>query len=86
VDSVGIRELKAKLSEYLDRAASGETIVITHRGRAKAELGPITGRSAVARGITEGWIREGKPGSPPIPKRRYRGRMTIAEAMAEDDD
>lgn len=31
--NVGIRELEAKLSEYLSRAAAGEEIIVTDRGR-----------------------------------------------------
>jgi antitoxin (DNA-binding transcriptional repressor) of toxin-antitoxin stability system len=80
---VGIRELKAKLSHYLDRAAAGETIVVTDRGRAKAELRALSVDSRIQQGIEEGWIRPGQ-GMPEIPARRYAGRMTIAEAMAED--
>ena len=54
---VNIFEIKAKLSEYLDRVASGERIVICRHNRAVAELksidetpieprpiGPIPGR------------------------------------------
>src|SRR4030065_562231 len=37
---VGIRELKAKLSHYLERAAAGETIVVTDRGKARAGRPP----------------------------------------------
>lgn len=35
---VGVRELKDRLSEYLRRVADGETILITNRGEAVAEL------------------------------------------------
>ena len=31
--NVGIRELKAHLSEYVRRAAGGEHILVTHRGK-----------------------------------------------------
>ena len=81
---VGIRELKAKLSEFLDRAAEGETIVVTDRGKAKAELRPLSVDERIQQGIREGWIQPGKGGPPPMPERRYKGKMTIAEAMAED--
>jgi prevent-host-death family protein len=84
---VGIRELKARLSHYLDRAADGETIVVTDRGKAKAELRPLSVEARIEQGIEEGWIRPGRPG--PLtgkqrPARGATGRMTIAEAMAED--
>ena len=38
--SVGIRELKAHLSEYIARAKSGEAIAITQRGKVVACLTP----------------------------------------------
>ncbi len=40
--SVGIRELKAKLSAYVRRAQAGETVAITDRGAVVAELRPRT--------------------------------------------
>jgi antitoxin (DNA-binding transcriptional repressor) of toxin-antitoxin stability system len=42
--TAGVRELKAKLSEYLRDVAGGETILVTDRGRVVAELrAPSTG-------------------------------------------
>jgi len=38
--TVGLKALKNKLSEYIRLAASGETIMITDRGRIVAELLP----------------------------------------------
>lgn len=38
MQSVGIRELKNHLSEYLKRVAQGEIIVVTDRGKPVAEL------------------------------------------------
>jgi prevent-host-death family protein len=85
---VGIRELKAKLSHYLERAAAGETIVVTDRGKAKAEIRQLSGEERLAdriqRGIEEGWIRPGRPRSTPIPSRGVKAKRTIAEVMAED--
>lgn len=54
--SVGIRDLKSKLSEYVARAADGEEIVVTDRNRPVARLVPYVSRSDVDRGIEEGWI------------------------------
>ena len=82
---VGIPELKSKLSHYLDRAAAGETIVVTDRGKAKAELRALSVDQRIQQGIEEGWIHPGRGGPlRPLPKRGAKGRMTIAEAMAED--
>ncbi len=36
--TVGIKELKNKLSEYVQLAKSGEVVMITHRGEVVAEL------------------------------------------------
>lgn len=80
---MGIRELKAKLSHYLDRAAAGEIIVVTDRGKAKAELRALSVDQRIQQGIEEGWIHPGK-GRPDATPLRLKGRMTIAEVMAED--
>jgi prevent-host-death family protein len=53
---IGIRELKARLSEHIQHAAAGTTIVVTDRGRPVARLVPYATESAVERGIAEGWI------------------------------
>jgi prevent-host-death family protein len=53
---VGVRELKAKLSEYLGRAAAGEELVVTDRGRPVARLVPLDVDDPIARGIEDGWI------------------------------
>jgi prevent-host-death family protein len=80
---VGIRELKARLSEYLERAARGEVIRVTDRGRAKAILAPIPGRVRLEEGIAEGWVR------PPVgdrkgPWQRFRAARSVAEVLTED--
>lgn len=82
---VGVRELKQHLSSYLERAARGEIIRITDRGKAKAILGPLPGRVALDEGILQGWIRAGS-GEPPVPTRRHRAVRSIAEVMREDRD
>jgi prevent-host-death family protein len=82
---VGIRELKAKLSHYLDRAAAGETIVVTDRGRAKASIGPLSVEDRLEQLIRDGKVTPPRlPGPPSLPSRRYKGRMTVEELMAED--
>lgn len=39
--AVGIKELKARLSEYLRQVRAGETILVTDREEVVAELGPV---------------------------------------------
>ncbi|CAN5664415.1 hypothetical protein BH24ACT13_BH24ACT13_14990 [soil metagenome] len=54
---VGVRELKARLSEYLDRASRGEVVRVTDRGVPRALLMPLPAGDQVERGLAEGWIR-----------------------------
>lgn len=38
---VGVRDLKARLSEYLRRVSQGQTVIITDRGRPVGRLLPV---------------------------------------------
>jgi prevent-host-death family protein len=82
--NVGVRELKQHLSQYLDRAASGEVIQVTERGVVKAQIVPVPGSGQMTKGVEEGWItppsRSG--GLPPV-KRATSTRRSV-EVLAED--
>jgi prevent-host-death family protein len=55
--TVGVRELKNRLSHYLDMAKGGETITVTARGREIAVILPVARseeEELVARLIKEG--------------------------------
>ena len=82
---VGVRELKAHLSDFLDRAAEGELIRVTDRGVPKAILGPLPGRLRIEQGIAEGWIRPGN-GAAPREFRKFRATRRSEEVIAEDRD
>lgn len=43
--SIGVRELRRDLSQYLRRVERGETFAVTSRGREVALLAPATGRA-----------------------------------------
>jgi prevent-host-death family protein len=80
---VGVRELKQRLSEYLDRAERGELVRVTDRGRPKALLGPLPGRARIDQGMTEGWIRAGSGASlRPVPRAKSTAR--VLDVLAED--
>ena len=81
--TVGIRELKAKLSEYVNRAANGEQIVVTDRGRPVARLVGLDRPSTIERGIEEGWIT---PASRTRlqPAQRFRAPRSTADVLEED--
>ncbi|MCP9488230.1 MAG: type II toxin-antitoxin system prevent-host-death family antitoxin [Gaiellaceae bacterium MAG52_C11] len=80
---VGVRELKQRLSEYLDRAERGELLLVTERGRPKALLGPLPGRGRVEEGVAEGWVTPGsESGLDAI--RRWKSPQRVLDALAED--
>lgn len=78
-----MRALKENLSEYLDRAARGETIRVTDRGEPKAILGPLPGALEIQRGVDEKWIRAGN-GAPVASVQRFKARQTVQESLRED--
>jgi prevent-host-death family protein len=81
---VGVRELKRRLSEYLDRAERGEVLRVTDRGRAKALIVPLPDREdPIARGVREGWITPGTGG--PLPSvRRWKSTRRMVDVLDED--
>jgi len=83
---VGVAELKAHLSEYLERAARGEVIQVTERGRAKALLTPLPGQVRMDEGIADGWITPGDGSAPQRRRRRFRATASVQAIMDEDRD
>ncbi len=80
---VAVRELKAKLSSYLQRAAAGERITVTDRGRPIATLGPVVDGVDVSVGVAEGWVTPASStGLTPV--RRAKAETTVLQALAED--
>jgi prevent-host-death family protein len=67
---VGVREFRARLSDWLERAANGEEIIVTERGRPRARLTGVGQQSTCERLIAKGVITPAqKPkGSTPLPK------------------
>lgn len=81
--SVGIRDLKAHLSEYLGRAANGDEIVVTDRGQPVVRLVAYSGVSEVDRGIEEGWI-EAPRRTRLEPITRVRAELSTTDSLDED--
>jgi prevent-host-death family protein len=90
---VGLKVLKNKLSEYVRLAAAGETVVITDRGRAVAEIIPPRphGRETfIERGVREGWLTPAKnrgglpPGPKPVPGLTFEQLLADLERDRED--
>lgn len=83
--TVGLKTLKNKLSEYVRLAAAGETVVITDRGRAVAEI--VASRREpelmIERGVREGWIRPAKRGANWPPPGKPVPGLTFEQLMAD---
>lgn len=71
VKAVGIKELKAKLSEFIRLAKSGETILVTDRNDIVAEIRPPRNRGKrpeTPEDILEAWVESGLVTRAQIPK------------------
>ena len=77
--SVGIKELKTRLSEYVGRTREGERFLVTDRGEPVAELIPLSPeRQALARLAEEGGV-EWQGGKP----KGLRGVVVRGEPVSE---
>jgi prevent-host-death family protein len=92
--TVGIRELKNSLSEYIRRIRAGETVLVTDRGEIVAELsspGASKLDPAVPPGLMalarRGLATVGPPASSdlymPLPRKR-RGKLTATQLLDEE--
>ena len=81
---VGVRELKAKLSSFLQRAAAGEVITVTDRGRPVAVLGPPMTGVDLAAAIDAGWVTPAKTRGGLRTVARHRAAGSVARALDED--
>ena len=87
--TVGLKILKNKLSEYVRLAAAGETVVITDRGRAVAELVPHKPQTGLTpfqeKGLREGWLTPAKRPFAPLPPRKPIPGYTLEQLLADLD-
>lgn len=80
---VAVRELKAKLSMFLARAATGEVITVTDRGRPIATLGPLPGSVDLDAAVAQGWVTPAtSSGLATIP--RLTPTMSVQQALDAD--
>ena len=86
--TVGIKQLRDLLSEYVRLAAGGETVVVTDRGRVAAELGPPRwthpGRTTDV--VVAEWVRQGLAMPPTLPRgtRPRRHRLIAHDQLTAD--
>lgn len=87
VKTVGTRELKNHLSEYLRRVKAGETVIITERGKPVGQIMPIQAdltsrlKELVKAGVVE-W--NGQPVPPYQPKAVNRSKQVLSDLVAEE--
>ena len=84
---VGIRELKSKLSEYMRWVKSGQTIVVTERGKPIGQIVPVKAslkerlNGMVAAGLAE-W--DGQKLKPYKPVAINRGERQVSDLLIQD--
>jgi antitoxin (DNA-binding transcriptional repressor) of toxin-antitoxin stability system len=94
VKTVGVRELKNRLSEYIRQVRSGESVLVTDRGEVVAELAPPghgTGDGEVPAALLalakRGLATLGAAGDaglyPSLPRKRKR-KLTAAQLLEEE--
>ena len=85
--TVGVRELKAHLSEYLRQIKMGKTIVITDHGKLVGRLIPAglslsEKMEALQRAGILRWNGKKLPRAKPVAQ--WRGSVSIAEFISQD--
>jgi prevent-host-death family protein len=92
--TVGVRELKNRLSEYIRQVRSGESVLVTDRGEVVAELAP-PGHGAADSDVPAALLALAKRGLatlgtsndaglyPTLPRKRKR-RATAAQLLDEE--
>ena len=97
MQTVGIKVLKDRLSEYLRMVAAGETVLVTDRGRIVAEINPPCPKANEALSPEQRWaelIRRGivRPavrrwqGVPPRMKKRMPFEQLMREIEADREE
>jgi prevent-host-death family protein len=82
---VGIRELKNRLSMYLDRVRRGEIIVVTDRGRPVARIIAAAIPEDIARLIAEGKVTwSGRSVTPASRAIRLTPGPPLSQYISED--
>ena len=81
---VGIRELRASLSRYLERVKAGEEIVVTEHGKPVARLVPMNGERKIDRLIREGVVRPARSRTGRLPEPiRLKSGATVSDIVIE---
>jgi prevent-host-death family protein len=83
---VGVRDLKARLSEYLRKVSQGQTVIITDHGHPVGRLSPVNQplderlKSLQDAGLIA-W--NGQKLKPVTPKATNRGKLQVSDILVE---
>jgi len=80
---IGVRELRGRLSDYLNRVREGDEVVVTDRGRAVARIVPIEGGRVLDRAIADGIVRPALQPSRSRPARRVRSKGGVSDLVGD---
>ena len=82
MSSYSVADAKNKLSDLIDRALSGEAVVITRHGHPVAELRPVPGPPPRITKADIEWVRQRR--APRLPGGEDAG--TFVSRMRDEDD
>jgi len=85
--TVGIRELKSRLSHYLRQVKGGATLIITERGRPIGRIVPagLPPEDRLQTMVEAGLVAwSGRPLPSTRPVATIRGQRTVADLLLED--
>jgi prevent-host-death family protein len=77
METVNIREAKARLLQLVEKAATGEDVVICRNGRPVARLTGLSGKQAIRYGVLTDQIEVAEDFDSPLPDEvigRFEGR------------
>jgi prevent-host-death family protein len=80
---VGIRELRAGLSRYVEQVKQGEEIVVTEHGKPVARLVPMNGERKIDRLIREGVVIPARSRTGWLPEKLIPVRGSVSDIVIE---
>ncbi|HEY66197.1 MAG TPA: type II toxin-antitoxin system prevent-host-death family antitoxin [Caldilineae bacterium] len=89
ITRVGVRELKARLSEYLRQVKAGQTVIITERGKPIGRIVPeMTSTEERLRALVDAGLAEWSGGrlKPDHPLAVNRSSRLLSDIVSEDRD
>jgi len=79
---VGVRELRNKLSQYLERVQAGEEVLVTDRGRAIARVLPLDAPRTLDQLIAQGLVAPAKQAKR-TSRRPIEAAGTVSDLVAD---